>query len=94
MTGSRPGPSSRRANRSFWLLLAVSILAAGAVGDALADDPSQVTGLRLAASGLLLVVSVALAARVLLSVDRARARARGTPTASSRPRRRRERPAT
>jgi len=64
----------RRARRSFWILVVVSVLAAGALSGALRDEPAPTTGLRVAASGLVLVVSVALAARVLLAVDRARPR--------------------
>lgn len=63
----------RRARRSFWILVVVSVLAAGALSDALRDDPAPSTGLRVAASSLVLVVSVALASRVLLALDHARA---------------------
>ena len=68
--------ATRRARRFFWILVVVSVLASGTLSDALSDEPAPTTGLRVAASGLVLVVSVALAARILLAIDRARTRAR------------------
>jgi hypothetical protein len=61
----------RRARRSFWMMVLVSVLAAGALSDALAADPSPATGLLVAGTGLVLIASIALAARILHAVDRA-----------------------
>jgi len=60
----------RRARRSFWLLVVVSVLATGALSDGLAADPSPATGILVAGSGLVLIASIALAARILHAVDR------------------------
>lgn len=65
-----------RARRFFWILVVVSVLASGTLSDSLSDEPAPAIGLRVAASSLVLVVSVALAARILLAVDRSRPRAR------------------
>jgi len=67
---------ARRAHRSFWILVLLAVLAAGSLSAALASDPGHVVGLRVALSGLVLVSSVTLAARVMAAVDRARRRAR------------------
>ena len=75
-------PASNRARRSFWLLVAVAVLAAGALTSALSAAPGPITGLRVAASGVLLVASLTLAARVMVALERTRRRARAgqTPT--------------
>jgi hypothetical protein len=70
--------SLRRARRSFWILVAVSVLAVGALSDALAAPPAPTTGLRVAGSGLVLAATTALAARVLLALDSATAPDRDT----------------
>ncbi len=67
-------PPSRRAHRSFWVLLCVAVLATGSLSSALALPPGPLAGLRVAASGVVLVVAVALAARVLVVAERARRR--------------------
>ena len=72
--------SPRQARRSFWALVAVSVLAAGALSDALSSPPSPGAGLRVAGSGLLLIASIALAARVLHAIDRAMTTAREAST--------------
>ncbi len=90
MSRSPAPPSLTRARRTFWLLVLVSVLAAGALSDALASPPATATGLRVAGSGLLLTVSVALAARVLLAVDHATAKARNPSTTAGEHRRRRQ----
>jgi len=82
MPRSPTSPSLTRARRSFWLLVVVSVLAVGALSDALASAPAPTTGLRVAGSGLLLTVSVALAARVLLAVDRATPKTRDATTSA------------
>jgi hypothetical protein len=66
----------RRARRRFWLLLVMAALAAGALSSALAAPSGPLTGLRVATSGLVLLVSLTLAARVMIAVERARRRAR------------------
>ena len=71
MTSRQPVSPLRQARRSFWFLLAVSVLSAGSLSSALAAAPSPRTGLRVVASGLILITSVLLAARVLLAIDRA-----------------------
>lgn len=61
----------RRVQYSFWLLVTVSILAIGVLTSALAARPSHATGLRVASSGLILLVSLTLATRILIAVRRA-----------------------
>jgi hypothetical protein len=73
---SGSGGSLPRARRSFWTLVVVAVLAAGWLSVAVTADPGPVTGLQVATSGLLLSVSMTLAARVLVSVERARRRSR------------------
>nr|MBA3339244.1 hypothetical protein [Geodermatophilaceae bacterium] len=67
------------AQGSFWLLVAVAVLAIGALSSALAAQPSTLTGVGVAASGLILIASLAFAARVQLALGRARPRARRIP---------------
>ncbi len=62
----------RRAQRSFWLLVMLCVLAAGSLSSALVAPPSPLTGLRVAASGLLLLGSGVLALRVMVAIERAR----------------------
>lgn len=71
MTSHQPGSSLRRARRSFWVLLVVSVVAAGSLTNALAAAPSPATGLRGGTSALILLTTILLAARVHLAVDRA-----------------------
>jgi hypothetical protein len=66
----------QRARRRFWLLLVTAALSAGSLSSALGAPPSPLTGLRVAGSGLVLLVSLTLAARVMIALDRARKRAR------------------
>ena len=75
-----------RAGRSFWILLAIALLATGALSSALTAAPSPATGLRVAGSGTLLIVAIALEVRVMIAFDRAR-RSRGAkPGAPENPR--------
>lgn len=60
----------RRARRSYWSLVTVAVLAAGSLSSAIPDQPSALTGIRVGASGLVLVASVLLAARVGAAIDR------------------------
>jgi hypothetical protein len=62
------GQSHRRARRAFWALVVLAVLLTGALGKLLATPPSPGVGLAVAALGLLTVVVVALAARVLLAL--------------------------
>lgn len=82
MTSNQPASSLRRARRSFWLLLGVSVLAAGSLSSALTAAASPGTGLRVAGSGLVLTVSILLAAHVYLAIDRATGSARNKATSS------------
>jgi hypothetical protein len=66
----------QRARRRFWLLLVTAALSAGSLSSALAAPPGPFTGLRVASSGLVLLVSLTLAARVMIAIERARKRAR------------------
>ena len=69
----------RRAQRSFWFLVMVSILAIGALTSALAAPPSHATGLRVASSGLILLFSLTLATRILIAIRRAERKTNSTP---------------
>ena len=72
------GPSGtvRRARRRFWVLLVVAVLAGGAMSRGLAATPGPSIGLSVALSGLVLIGSLAGAARILLALERVRQRAR------------------
>lgn len=63
---------SRDAIRAFWTLTVVALLAMGTLSAALTAAPSPSTGLLVAVAGVVLIVALALAARVLLAVERAR----------------------
>lgn len=52
----------------------VAVAAAGSMSAALAAPPGALTGLRVAVSGLVMVTAVALAARVMVILERARRR--------------------
>jgi len=66
----------QRARRSFWLLVTIAVLAAGVLTSALGAAPGPITGLRVAASGLVLIASLTLATRLMAALERARKRAR------------------
>jgi hypothetical protein len=66
--------SPKRAVRLLWILIGIAVLASGSLSAALTAGSAPLTGLRVAASGLVLVVSVVLAARVLFALERARRR--------------------
>lgn len=72
--GSRSGHSapSRRAVRSLWVLAALAVLASGSLSAALAAETGAFTGVRVAVSGLVLVVCVVLATRVMIALERSR----------------------
>ena len=69
-------PASRRARRSFWLLVTLAVLAAGVLTSALSAAPGPITGLRVAASGVVLIAALTLATRLMAALERARKRAR------------------
>ena len=62
----------RRARRSFWVLVGTAVLATGSLSAALTADPSPLTGLRVAGSGIAVFGSLALATRVMLALEQAR----------------------
>jgi len=69
---ARETSTSRPAVRSLWILVGVAVLASGSLSAALATGAGALTGVRVAVSGLILVMSVVLAARVLFALERAR----------------------
>ena len=71
-TPSLHSSTSRRAGRSLWVLVVVGVLASGSLSAALSAHTGAFTGARVAASGLVLVASVVLAARVMFAIERAR----------------------
>lgn len=71
MTRSRSSGPARRARRTFWALVVVAVLASGSLSAALRATAGPLAGTRVALSGLVLLVALALAARVLFAVDRA-----------------------
>ena len=62
----------QRARRTFWVLTAVAVLACGSLSAALTSSPGPLTGIRVAASGVVLLAAVGLATRVMLALERAR----------------------
>lgn len=62
----------QRAHRTFWSLVGISALAAGALSRAVTQNPGPLTGLLVAVSGTLMLFAVALAARVMIALDRVR----------------------
>jgi hypothetical protein len=58
----------RRARRAFWTLVVVAVLLTGALGRLLQAPPSPRTGLAVAALGVLIVIVVGLATRLLLAL--------------------------
>ena len=63
-----------RARRSFWLLVGVAVLAVGGLSQAVSAQAGPLAAIGLATSALLLVVSLMLAARVMVAIERARRR--------------------
>ncbi|HEU4544620.1 MAG TPA: hypothetical protein VFR23_26070 [Jiangellaceae bacterium] len=59
---------ARRARWAFWMLVLLAVLLTGALGKLLRAPPSPGVGLAVAVVGLLTVVILALAARVLLAL--------------------------
>ena len=77
---SETGRALRRALRTFWILVAIAVMAAGWLNAALAAAESALTGLQVATSGLVLVSAVVLAARVLAAIERTRRRSTDRPS--------------
>jgi type VI protein secretion system component VasK len=67
-----PSSQWRRAHRTFWGLLAVAVIAAGSLSSAADAPPGPSTAVRVAISGAALIVSVALAGRVFVQLERVR----------------------
>ena len=67
--------ASRRARRSLVLLIVLAVLALGSLSSALDATSSPLTGIRFAASGLILITALGLALRVTIAVEHARRRA-------------------
>ena len=65
----------RRTRRTFWALVLVAVAAAGSLRSALDAEPGALTALRVAVGGMVLVVTLGLAARVMLALERVRRRA-------------------
>ena len=70
--------TGQRAVRAFWGLVVTAALAMGALSTALTNKPGPLTGLLVAASGATVLVSLALAGRVMIALGRAR---QGRPSA-------------
>ena len=64
--------SPRRARRALWLLILVASLATGVLTGSLGATPGPLVGLRVAVSGLVIVVALTLAVRVMVALDGAR----------------------
>jgi hypothetical protein len=67
-----PTQPTARARRSFWTLAVIAVLSMGALSAALKAEPSPAAGAAVGVSGTILAVSLTLAGRVLLALDRAR----------------------
>ena len=70
--------SLRRARRTFWVLALVAVAAAGSLSAALDASAGTFTALRVAVSGLVLIVTIVLAARVMIVLERARRQGLGS----------------
>ena len=62
----------RRTRRTFWVLVLVAVAAAGSVRTALGAEQGALTALRVAVGGVVLIVTLGLAARVMIAWERAR----------------------
>ena len=73
MTRPLAGRSSlHRARRAFLGLVGIAVVAMGSLSSALASEPGPMTGVRVALSGIALIAALALAARVVVAIERAR----------------------
>lgn len=64
--------SAAHARRVFWVLVAIAVLAMGALSSALARQPGAWTGLSVAASGVVLLLASTLAFRVMVALEQRR----------------------
>lgn len=71
---TRTHSAGRRARRWFWALLLVAVGAMGGLYSALRAAPGPGAGLAVATTSVILLLSTAQAARILLAVERARRR--------------------
>jgi hypothetical protein len=67
-----PRPVRRNALRSFWILVGVAVLATGSLSSSVTASPSPATGLAVALSGLIALLAITLAVRVMMALGRAR----------------------
>lgn len=89
-----------RVRRTFWVLVAVAVVATGSLSRALTADPGPATGVAVALAGLVALAAVGLALRILvvtgragrLDPDRRAAGGPGSARQTAGPRRRREMP--
>lgn len=61
-----------KARRAFWVLIAIAVIAMGSLTSALARQPGALTGLTVAASGVVLLLASALACRVMVALEQRR----------------------
>jgi apolipoprotein N-acyltransferase len=59
----------------LWLLVVLAVFASGSLSAAVTAKAGALTGARVAASGVVLMACVVLAARVMFALERARRRA-------------------
>jgi hypothetical protein len=68
--------NSGKAIRSLWLLIGIMTISLGALSSTVASPPSPLMGIGFAASALVFVVSLMLAGRITIALERARRVAR------------------
>lgn len=64
--------NGRHAQAACWTLVGIVALSMGTLSSGLSRDPGSLTGLLVATSGAVVLVSLALAARVMIALDHAR----------------------
>ncbi len=83
---NRVGSPLRRAHRSLWILIGIAIVAAGVVSTLVMAPPSPLVGIGFGLSAAILGVSLLLAGRVTIALERARRLSRpAAPEANSYP---------
>ena len=80
MTTQRGRPPLGRVYRSLWILVGITVVAAGALSSSLAAPPSPLTGLSFAISALIFIAALTLAARVTIALERARRQSHASET--------------
>lgn len=70
--GGRPARTPRRAVISFWVLVGLAVISAGVVTSSVAAPASPGTAVTFALSAVTLIISLALAGRVMRALDRTR----------------------